>query len=336
MATEHLRSLATLESAEIVALCDVVPEQIEAARKHTNDFLEHAAADAPRRSLDAAAYTDHRRMLRDERLDAVYVCLPPFAHGEPERAVIEAGCALFVEKPVALDLATAAELLHGIEQRGLIAASGYQFRYTDYLRRAKEFLSGHIIGQVVGMRFSGTPGTSWYHRQDRSGGQLTEMVTHQIDMLRYLVGEVSTVYAAGATRINNRERPDYDIFDVNCTTLKFENGAVGSFSNNTVTSFNTHVEPWAIHIFCDDLVLSLGSKVRVSTPDGQEEVELERGMVRKEDEAFVRAVAEGAPELVRSTYESGVRNLAVTLSADESARTGQPVSVAERLASVGL
>src|SRR3954464_2253548 len=67
------------------------------------DVDAHTAADFAAR-FAARMHPDHRSLLRDERLDAVYVCVPPFAHGEPEEAVIARGLPLFVEKPVARDL----------------------------------------------------------------------------------------------------------------------------------------------------------------------------------------------------------------------------------------
>lgn len=324
----HTAALAGMPDVEVVALCDVAPGPIEATRERVNARL---AKQGSPRTLDAAAYTDYHAMLRDERLSAVYVCLPPFAHGEPEEAVVAAGVPMLVEKPVALDLARAARVLDAIKERQLLVAVGYQYRYSPTLHKAREFLEGHTVGQVVAMRFGSTPRTSWFHRQDRSGGQMIEMATHQIDMLRYLAGEVRTVYGAGATRINNRERPEYDIFDVNALTLSFESGAVGTFAGNFITDHATHLDDWGVHVFCDGLVLSLGDSLRVSTPDGTQEFPFEQEPMALEDAAFVRAVAEGRPDLIQSDYENGLRTLAVTLAADRSQRTGQPVDLREML-----
>ncbi len=329
IAGSHLATLLRMPEVEVAALCDISLDQINATRARVNGRL---AASGGGGVLEAAAYTDYRPMLRDERLDAVYVCLPPFVHGDPEEAVIEAGLPMLVEKPVALELPLAARLLEGIRRKQLLVATGYQARYATHLERARELLNGRTVGMALVMRFGMTPGTSWYHLQHRSGGQMIEMATHQVDMLRYLVGEVRTVYAAAATRINNRDRPDYDIFDVNCATLTFENGAIANFANNFISAHGVPPDARGLHVFCDDMTLSLSDVLRVITPDGTQETPLDEEAMPSEDRAFIQAVAEGRPELVKSDYHNGVLNLAVTIADERSARTGQPVDVPRLLA----
>lgn len=327
IAVSHLTGLLQLPDAEVVALCDLAADRIDAARAAVARKLG-----AGGRALDAAAYTDYGAMLRDERLDAVYLCLPPFAHGEPEEAAIAAGLPLLVEKPVALDLAPAARVLARIRERGIVVATGYQLRYAPYTDRARELLAGRTIGQAVVLRFGRTPGTPWYHRQDRSGGQLIEMATHQVDLLRALVGEVRTVYAAAATRINHLARPDYDIFDANAMALTFANGAVGSFTNNFLAQPGLPPSAGLLHIFADGLNLTVGGGLRAVTADGAVEEPDAGDAMARQDAAFVRAVAEGRPDLIRSDYANAVRTLAVTVAAERSARTGRPIDVAQLLA----
>lgn len=335
IARAHLASLLSIPEAEVVALCDLAPEQIEAARKAVNQrSAEGNASNATAgRLLDGVAYTDYRTMLRKERLDGVYLCLPPFAHGAPEEAVIEAGLPMLVEKPVALELPVAARILDAIRRKGLIAASGYQLRYSPPMQKVRALLAGKTIGMALVMRFGGTPQTSWYHRQSKSGGQLIEMATHHIDQLRYLIGEVKTVYAAGATRINHKQNPEYDIFDVNCMTLTFENGAVANFANNLISGHGSPSDAKGIHIFAEGMTLSqsLGRPFKVITSNGTEELADSGNPMSLEDRAFVQAVAEGRPEPIQADYLSGVRTLAVTVAGERSARSGQPVAVPQLL-----
>src|SRR6185437_1556221 len=88
VAARHVRVLSRL-GARVVAVADPVPE---AARR--------LAAD-----VGAAAYPDADALLDAEAVDAAYVCVPPFAHGAPERAVLARRLPLFVEKPLAAELA---------------------------------------------------------------------------------------------------------------------------------------------------------------------------------------------------------------------------------------
>jgi predicted dehydrogenase len=278
-----------------------------------------------------AAYSDPERMLARERLDAVYICLPPAVRGDVEMAVIEAGLAVLVEKPLALDLSIARTVLTGVRRRQLIAASGYQYRYSAWAQQAVEALAGQVVGQAIATRFSRLPSsTSWYKRQAQSGGQLVETVTHQVDLLRLLAGEVRTVYGLGAIRAERTRGPEDDIFDVQSVALRFESGAVGTLACNLLSP---HGNRWQVHIACEGRdILLLGDRLRVVDAGGEQEWPMnDNDPLVAESAAFVRAVAEGRPELVRSTYESGVRTLAVTIAADRSERLGVPVDVAALL-----
>ena len=332
IAASHLINLVQIPEAEVVALCDLDTAVIERTRQRVNDRLaktaEAGGGAGQARRLEGVPYTDYRAMLRQERLDAVYLCLPPFAHGDPDQAVIEAGLPLFVEKPVTLQLPLADRFLGMIRERGLISSVGYQSRYVEAAQKAKELLAGRTIGMALSMRFGKTPEKPWYRIQAKSGGQLIEMATHQVDLLRFLLGEVKTVYAAAATRINHKRQPDYDIHDVNCMTLTFENGAVCNFSNNFIAEFGVPAEAQGMHIFAEGVTVSIGSELTVLSAEGKQTYPWERDAMYKEDLAFVRAVAAQNPAGILSDYENGVRTLAVTLAADHSARTGRPVDIA--------
>ncbi len=326
----HLTNLMQIDSAEVVALCDLAPESIEQTQQAVNRNLDTSGS---ARRLEATIYTDLHAMLRKERLDAVYVCLPPFAHGEAEEAVVAADLPMLVEKPLALDLGIANRILDGVKQRKLLAVSGYQLRYGAHIQRAKEALQGRTIGMALVVRAGGAVKKPYYRFQDKTGGQLIEMATHQVDLLRELVGEVKSVYAEADLRVNHvRVGSDYEIFDVNCMTLRFENGAVGNFANSQILHHGTLPGINGLHILADGVTVSLGKNLRIQTADGIEEVPAEANPMFLEDQAFVHAVEQGRPELIRSDYANGVRTLAVTIAGERSARTGQPIRVRDLLA----
>ncbi|HEX2185304.1 MAG TPA: Gfo/Idh/MocA family oxidoreductase, partial [Chloroflexota bacterium] len=99
----HMRRLGQLEGVQIVAVCDVQPALAEQAAGQTG----------------GQPYTDFRRLLDHDGLDAVYLSIPVFAHGDPEMAVVERGLPMFVEKPVAIDTGTAAQIAAAVTQAGL-------------------------------------------------------------------------------------------------------------------------------------------------------------------------------------------------------------------------
>lgn len=329
IAAAHLIRLLRVPEAEIVALCDLNHDRIETTRDQVNEQATAAGG----RLLDALPYTDYRTMFRSERLDAVYVCIPPFAHGTAEEAVLEANVHMFVEKPVTLNLAQADQIYGQLRDKGLLSAVGYQLRYLESMQKAKALLADRTVGMALVMRFGGTPGVPWYHLQKKSGGQLVEMATHHIDQLRYLLGEIKIVYAAAATRINQKDQPAFDIYDVNCMTLTFESGVVANFTNNLISGHGSPSTAKGVHIFCDGMTIShnLGGPLQVLSKEGTTEYPEKVDAMLAQDRAFVEAVANGQPNLIKSDYLNGVRTLAVTIAGEQSARSHQPVDVMELL-----
>src|SRR5436190_7337823 len=143
IAGSHLLNLVRISEAEVVALYDVDKERCELAIRRINGQQEQLArpgAPEPRK-LKAKIYTDFKAMLAEAGLQAMYICVPPFAHGDLEFAAIDAGLALFVEKPVALSLDLARQVTAAIQRKGLVSSSGYQTRYSEAADRAKELIA---------------------------------------------------------------------------------------------------------------------------------------------------------------------------------------------------
>jgi len=330
IAGAHLINLVRIPEAEVVALYDVDRERCEGAMRRINGQQEQAARPGgpEPRKLQAKVYTDFKAMLTEAGLHAVYICVPPFAHGELELAAIDAGLALFVEKPVALSLDLARQVAQAIETKGLVSASGYQTRYSEATDRAKELIGNKTIGMALGFYLGGLPGTPWWRVQAQSGGQLVEQATHTVDLMRYLVGDVTKVYAAGALRLL-KDTPNYDIFDVATTTLHFTSGAIGTVSNTSALNGGSATGvPSGVHLILQDMRLEVwGTTLKVTVGGKTEEHRFAGQPMLAEDQAFVEAVARKDPNRVRSSYLDAARTLAVTLAAEESARTGLPVDV---------
>src|SRR5438067_1988072 len=108
IAGHHLKQLRDVEGTEIVALCDVAEER---ARERASEF-------------GGAVYTDYRRMLERESPDALYVCVPPFAHEDAELIAARKGIHLFVEKPVALDVDWGASVAAVVRETGILSSAG--------------------------------------------------------------------------------------------------------------------------------------------------------------------------------------------------------------------
>ena len=183
VAARHVRTLLAMDGVELAAVADPALER-----------AKELAAEA-----GASAYPNHMELLAAERLDAVYICVPPFAHGVPELAVIDAGLPMFVEKPVAIDRETAAEIAARLAGGGpLVTCTGYHWRWLDIFDRAAELLADRPARLVQCSWLDKVPPPSWWLRRDGSGGQTIEQTTHVLDTARGLAGEVTEVHAFGA------------------------------------------------------------------------------------------------------------------------------------------
>src|SRR6476646_344535 len=96
---------------------------------------------------------------------------------------------------------------------------------------ARRYLDGKTIAMVTSHRWGGLPQTPWWRVMGQSGGQLVEQTPHQVDLMRYLAGEIVEVHARYATRVLG-DVPNLDIPDVQVVNLQFASGAVGSLTTS--------------------------------------------------------------------------------------------------------
>ena len=332
----ELLDLVQIPGAEISALCDIdqarCDDAIERTRKRTEqggdvEAIERARAMQPR------TYSDVKAMLEGTELDAVYVSLPPFAHGAIEHAVLDAKKALFVEKPVAMDMTTAREIMDHVRQAGVITCVGYQSRYSTAIAAAKKLLDGVPIGLAIAIRMGGLPGTAWWRVQNRSGGMLIEQHTHGVDLMRYLVGEVIQVFAFGETQLLT-DVPGLDIYDVNSVAVKFANGAVGSIANTCALQPGQGSPPnvaGSVHIVAKGMTVQAGAgSVTVFKPERQrEEIAGEGDPNLDMNRVVVEAVRSGDASHIRSDYEDGMKTFELTYACQLSAEREQPITLGQ-------
>jgi myo-inositol 2-dehydrogenase / D-chiro-inositol 1-dehydrogenase len=312
IAGAHMNALEKVENAKIVAFAD----------------LDESRARRAAERFGAAPYTDYREMLANEDLQAVYVCVPPMAHADAEILAAQRGLALFIEKPVALNVGKAREIQAAIEENGVISSVGYHWRSYDLTDRVRAELSTRTVGLVMGYWLGGLPGVPWWRRMDGSGGQMVEQTTHIVDLARYLVGEITSVCAAYALRAM-QDTQDLDVPDVGTMTIRFENGAVGHIANTCLLQMGYTT---GLNILTRDLVVEhRAGTVKLIRKDETTELRTKVNPTLVEDQTFIDAVESGDPSRIRSPYADAVRTLAVTLAANRSAERGEPVEVAELL-----
>ncbi|MDQ3476149.1 MAG: Gfo/Idh/MocA family oxidoreductase [Actinomycetota bacterium] len=307
VATRHAQTLDDFPEVTVVAVADLDPRR--------------AATMAD--PVGANSYGDPERMLDAEKPDAVYICVPPFAHGAPELACTSRRIPFFVEKPLSIDIAVAEQVAAAVAQAHLITATGYHWRYADTVTEAGRLLADHPPRVVIGSWLDKVPPVPWWVRRDRSGGQVVEQLTHVLDLLRMLVGEVEQVQAFG-TRMSRPEHPDGDIDDVTVATLKMAGGALGTL---TASSLLRHKHRAGLEIVADGLVLEL-TETELTVAENGSPTSRSPGNDAKiaVDRAFIDAVA-GQGDDVRAPYAEAMHTHRLGLAIAESAATGQPVAL---------
>lgn len=276
--------------------------------------------------LGAAAYVSHLDMLDAEGLDALYICVPPFAHGPPERAAIDAGLPFFVEKPLAVDLVTAEAIATAVADHGLVTAAGYQWRYLDTFERAQELLAGNPARLALTYWLDAVPPPPWWVHRSLSGGQIVEQATHALDLARVLVGEVVKVQAVSA-RTERAAFPRADVDDVAAATLRFQTGAVGSISSTCLLSWKHRA---GIHLVCEGMVIELSEpEMAVHLGDGPVVHRAQADTKVLVDRDFIDAV-QGRPDRIRVPYQEALRTHRLACALVQSAEEGRPVELPRR------
>ena len=308
MAGAHMNTLKTFDDVEFVAMCDIAEDR---AKSRANEF-------------GGKAFTDFKEMFDKVDMDAVYICTPPFAHGEQEKIACKKGIAMFVEKPIAITTETAIIINDYVKNSGVITSVGYHWRYQGNAQTALSVLKKEkkVLG-ALGYWMGGMPGTPWWRVKAQSGGQHCEQTTHIFDLCRFLVGsDAQTVHGVSASGTMT-DIPNYDIEDISMVNIQFKNGAAANISSGCV--FNN----WGrvhLEVFSRDLVIMIGGPGPLISRKGQaEEVEQKPGADR--DRIFIDAVKAKDASKILSPYSDAVETLKITDAASKSFLTGKAVDL---------
>ncbi|WP_184500031.1 MULTISPECIES: glycosyltransferase [Rhizobium] len=305
IAHRHLDILTGFDDVELVAFADP----------------DLPRADAAAMRFGARSFSHHREMLDTQRLDAVYICIPPFAHGEPERDLIDRNIPFFVEKPVTLDLALAEEIAAGVSKASLVTGVGYHWRYLDIVDEARSLLADNPAQLLSGYWLDSTPPPQWWWKKDQSGGQMVEQATHLLDLARFLVGEVTDVYgrAGYAERV---EFPGLDVPTVTTASLTFETGVVANIAASCLLGWSHRV---GLHIFADRLAIELTDRdIMVDVGRGRPVRRADGDPVWREDRDFIGAVR-GGENRIRCSYSDALATHRLAVAVVSSARSGEPI-----------
>ncbi len=309
IAGNHLGNLRNFDDVEFAAMCDVAKERAEG---RANDF-------------GGNPYTDFQEMLEKEELDAVYVCLPPFAHGEPELAALERGIPLFIEKPIDADIASALAVRDKVAETGVLTSVGYNWRYSDAIQKARERLTDFKVLGALGAWMGGMPGTPWWRVKELSGGQHVEQTTHVFDVCRFLLrGEAVSVHAVAA-RGGMTEVPNYDVEDISFVNIAFDNGTIANIQSACCLSGWGRVK---IEVFGKNLAADITQgQATLISGGNREEIKSTVNPYQQEDRIFIDAVKSGDDSKILAPYADAVKTQKLMVAATRSMESGKAVFI---------
>lgn len=222
-----IRHAQAMRHVEGVQLCAVVDPDHQAKEK---------AAD-----LGVTCFQDLTEMIKAEKPDGIILSTPTDLHVKQGLECIEMGIPTLVEKPLSHDLHDAEILVRASESAGIPLMVGHHRRFNPIIQKAKEILSAGKIGALRAVHAK-----CWFYKPDkyfdtapwrklRGAGPVSVNLVHEIDLLRYLCGEITHVQAQMMPSIRG-----YENEDVAAAIFCFANGAIG-----TVSVSDSIAAPWS-------------------------------------------------------------------------------------------
>ena len=173
------------------------------------------------------ALTDIEKAITHPGVDAVVIVTPTETHARLIELAVNAGKAIFSEKPIALDLAETDRVVRLAQQRGALVQIGFMRRFDPGYAKAKARIDAGELGKLETFRaLSRDTYPPSLNFLKSSGGLFLDMAVHDLDLARFLVGEVEEVQAWGAVLIDERFSQAGDV-DTATTLLRFQNGVLG-------------------------------------------------------------------------------------------------------------
>ena len=289
-----------------------------------------AAAAAVGAELDVPVLPSYDALLSE--VDAVAVATPTGTHAELVTRAARAGRPVFCEKPISLDRPATVSVLDAVRAAGVPLQVGLHRRFDPDWAAAAQRIHAGELGEVylfrTSLRDMRSPRPEFLAG---SGGFFVDVTIHDLDVARWLVGEVVEVTAHGAA-LSDPGFAELGDIDTAVVTLRFASGALGVIDNSRSAGYGYE---------CSTEVVGSAATVRIDNPPrhhyrwltpGQDAVETVRDFEQRypwayaaELESFARAVLDGVPPAVTGTDALAAFDLA--RAAERSWRAGVPVPV---------
>ena len=279
-------------------------------------------------------YSRYQDLIADEEVEGLVIVSPTSTHKEIVLEAAKRGLPIFCEKPLSISLPEARAMLHTVEQTGVFFQMGFMRRFDKGYLGAKRKIEEGVIGTPVVFKSSSRdpyrPSLE-YLDPAHSGGLLIDCGIHDLDLARWYMGEIASVYSIGGTLAYPEMKTIGDI-DNAIASLYFTSGALGSIdlSRNGVYGYDIRTE-----ILGTEGTLKIGylreTPILVMTKDGITHDTVPYFTERFEQayitqlQDFVNNVLQSKPPSV--TCADGVAALQASAAATLSFRENRPVTI---------
>ena len=226
IAPNHLEA-AVNNKLEIVGICDIVQE-------HMDILLEKVGM----KDASFKRYTDYHEMLEKEKPELVAIATESGEHARIALDCLDMGCNLIIEKPIALSLEDADKIIAKSEEKGLVVCANHQNRFNKSIQKIRQAVENKELGKML----YGTAHIRWNRGKDyytqapwrgtwaQDGGALMNQCIHNIDLLRWMMGDEVTEVCAYTDNLNHNY---IEAEDLGIAIVKFKNGAYGIIEGTT-------------------------------------------------------------------------------------------------------
>ncbi|MBO5424602.1 MAG: Gfo/Idh/MocA family oxidoreductase [Lachnospiraceae bacterium] len=252
ISTNHIKA-AVNNNLEIVAVCDIVPENMESVlAKHS---LEN--------DTSIKRYTDYKTMIDENDIELASIATESGIHAEIALYCIDKGINVIIEKPMAMSLADADEIIKRAAEKNVKVSACHQNRFNIAIQEMRKALESGRFGKLshgsIHVRWNRNQNyytqAPWRGTWAQDGGALMNQCIHGIDLLRWTFGnEVEEVY--GQTR---QQFHDYlEAEDIGMAVVKFKNGAIATIEGTT-NVYPQNLEE-TLYIFGETGTVKIGGK----------------------------------------------------------------------------
>ncbi|WP_066890633.1 Gfo/Idh/MocA family protein [Clostridium nigeriense] len=320
--------------ANLAATCDV---KIELADAKAKEYIEKMNDN----SLKVGVYEDYKEMLEKEDIDVVTIATESGYHAEIAIYCMNKGKHVIVEKPMAMSIDDANEMIEVAKKNNVKLSVAHQNRFNKPIQKLREAVEGNKLGRIM----NGTARILWrrddnYYKQapwrgtwDLDGGTLMNQCIHNIDLLQWMIGsEVERVYAECDTFRNPIEGEDFGAI-----VIRFKNGSIGIVEGSAVV-YPKNLEE-TLSVFGTEGTVVIGglavNELKTWRFEGEDEEAVKKDLQVQIDSVYgkghtplfkdvIEAINEDRKPYVSA--EDAIVPLSIILAAYKSRKTGMPVN----------